>query len=134
MSDLRRNLGYKKLLECVQTYYKIRYSTAKYLYFRGLRAIRKDEHKMPLSREVQTAIILSDDIINWSLVNIGEEVAALQSHGIEIKNTSQNVEENNIPLVNEDSKEHEWITIIDKKTKRDQRRIQKIITDLGLHL
>jgi hypothetical protein len=126
MSGLRRNLGYKKILECIQEYYKIKYSTAKYLYFRGLRTLRKDEHRMPLKRSVQMAIIVSDKDINWGLVNIGEEESAL--------------EKNNVPVVdlpdsNEEPNDGQgWITVIDKKEKRERARIQKIIKDSGLYL
>ena len=125
MSGLRRNLPYKKILECIQEYYKISYPTAKYLYFRGLRSIRKDENSMPLDITVQLAIIEADTSINWGSVNIGEETAALTSKGLPAAIYKNAAHPNN---------EDNWKTVMNKKKKRELSKAQKIIKGVGLHV
>ena len=157
MSTFRHNYHDQKIIDVIRKHFNILTSTAKYLYFRGLRSLRYDESCVPLSKVRQRAIIASDRDINWDVINMCDEEKALINGGFLIgdvcnalnkanskrqtpvdgsldydKQCRFDVQDADVEKIQE--YEAWWQTVMNKKQKRENNHIKRILQNVGLHI
>lgn len=122
----------EQIIKAIEDYFGISRECAQYLYYRAYRGKRADPTKyLKFNLQLQNAIVLADKAlgINWNEIHFGNEYHDLIKFGILVEYQS----EDTVFRWNQEV-QSEWITVVNKKSKRNQSNQMILIKKPGLFI